>query len=477
MTKANDVWIVDDDRSIRWVLEKALGKAGMAVRSFESADAMLEALRHSKPDAVLSDIRMPGTDGIVLLQRLREECPEIPVIIMTAHSDLDSAVAAYDSGAFEYLPKPFDIEEAVAQVTRALRAGAVEQSDDDRAGGDTPEIIGEAPAMQEVFRAIGRLARSNITVLINGESGSGKELVAKALHRHSPRSAKPFIALNMAAIPRDLLESELFGHERGAFTGATERRYGRFEQANGGTLFLDEIGDMPMDLQTRLLRVLADGEFYRVGGREPVRADVRVIAATHQNLESLVQEKKFREDLFHRLNVIRVRLPALRERAEDIPLLIRHFLTLASAELGTDVKTIRPEVEAVLSGYSWPGNVRQLENTARWLTVMASGSEIHVEDLPPDVREGATESAMTPVGGDWRTALRTWADQRLAAGGAPLLDDALPAFEVVMIEAALAHTGGMKQEAAKLLGWGRNTLTRKMKELRLTGVEDLEESA
>ncbi len=477
MTKANDVWIVDDDRSIRWVLEKALGKAGMAVRSFESADAMLDALRHSKPDAVLSDIRMPGTDGIVLLQRLREDCPEIPVIIMTAHSDLDSAVAAYDSGAFEYLPKPFDIEEAVAQVTRALRHGAAEQSDDGRVGGDTPEIIGEAPAMQEVFRAIGRLARSNITVLINGESGSGKELVAKALHRHSPRSAKPFIALNMAAIPRDLLESELFGHERGAFTGATERRYGRFEQANGGTLFLDEIGDMPMDLQTRLLRVLADGEFYRVGGREPVRADVRVIAATHQNLEHLVQEKKFREDLFHRLNVIRVRLPALRERAEDIPLLIRHFLNLASTELGTDVKTIRPEVEAVLSGYSWPGNVRQLENTARWLTVMASGSEIHVEDLPPDVRKDAAESALAPVGGDWRTALRAWADQRLGTGGAPLLDDALPAFEIVMIEAALAHTGGMKQEAAKLLGWGRNTLTRKMKELRLTGVDDLEESA
>ena len=482
MTKGNEVWIVDDDRSIRWVLEKALGRADMEVRSFDSADAMIDALRHSMPDAVLSDIRMPGTDGIDLLRMLGEEHPEIPVIIMTAHSDLDSAVAAYDSGAFEYLPKPFDIEDAVAQVARALRHGVQNRGDEaPESGQETPEIIGEAPAMQEVFRAIGRLARSNITVLINGESGSGKELVARALHRHSPRAAKPFIALNMAAIPRDLLESELFGHERGAFTGATERRYGRFEQANGGTLFLDEIGDMPMDLQTRLLRVLADGEYYRVGGREPVKADVRVIAATHQNLEQLVREKRFREDLFHRLNVIRIRLPALRERAEDIPLLLRHFLQVAAAELGVDVKTVRPDVEAILSRYPWPGNVRQLENTARWLTVMASGSEIHVDDLPPDVLE---ESAVTDQGkvsagaeGDWCPALRAWADQRLKAGGPPLLDEALPAFETVMIEAALAHTGGMKQEAAKLLGWGRNTLTRKMKDLRLSGDDEMAESA
>jgi len=482
MTKGNEVWIVDDDRSIRWVLEKALGRADMEVRSFDSADAMIDALRHSLPDAVLSDIRMPGTDGIDLLRMLGEEHPDIPVIIMTAHSDLDSAVAAYDSGAFEYLPKPFDIEDAVAQVARALRHGVQNRGDEARESGqETPEIIGEAPAMQEVFRAIGRLARSNITVLINGESGIGKELVARALHRHSPRTAKPFIALNMAAIPRDLLESELFGHERGAFTGATERRYGRFEQANGGTLFLDEIGDMPMDLQTRLLRVLADGEYYRVGGREPVKADVRVIAATHQNLEQLVREKRFREDLFHRLNVIRIRLPALRERAEDIPLLLRHFLQVAAAELGVDVKTVQPDVEAILSRYSWPGNVRQLENTARWLTVMASGSEIHVEDLPPDVLE---ESAFKEQGkvstvaeGDWCTALRAWADQRLKAGGPPLLDEALPAFETVMIEAALAHTGGMKQEAAKLLGWGRNTLTRKMKDLRLSGDDEMAESA
>ena len=482
MTEGNEVWIVDDDRSIRWVLEKALGRADMEVRSFDSADAMIDALRHSRPDAVLSDIRMPGTDGIDLLRMLGEEHPDIPVIIMTAHSDLDSAVAAYDSGAFEYLPKPFDIEEAVAQVSRALRHSVQNRGDETpQSGQETPEIIGEAPAMQEVFRAIGRLARSNITVLINGESGSGKELVARALHRHSPRAAKPFIALNMAAIPRDVLDSELFGHERGAFTGATERRYGRFEQANGGTLFLDEIGDMPMDLQTRLLRVLADGEYYRVGGREPVKADVRVIAATHQNLEQLVREKRFREDLFHRLNVIRIRLPSLRERAEDIPLLLRHFLQVAAAELGVDVKTVQSDVEAILSRYPWPGNVRQLENTARWLTVMASGSEIHVEDLPPDVLEetAVTEQGTAAAGarGDWCPALRAWADQRLKAGGPPLLDEALPAFETVMIEAALAHTGGMKQEAAKLLGWGRNTLTRKMKDLRLSGDDEMAESA
>ena len=473
MTEYRRVWIVDDDRSIRWVLEKALSKADMDVRSFESADAALRALmRSDEPDVILSDIRMPGTDGIALLKNLRDRHPEIPVIIMTAHSDLDSAVSAYDGGAFEYLPKPFDIEEAVAQVQRALRHGAQQRAVPQGESSEAPEIIGEAPAMQEVFRAIGRLARSNITVLINGESGTGKELVARALHRHSPRASGPFIALNMAAIPRDLLESELFGHERGAFTGAHERRYGRFEQANGGTLFLDEIGDMPMDLQTRLLRVLADGEFYRVGGREPVTVDVRVIAATHQNLENLVAEKSFREDLFHRLNVIRIRLPALRERREDIPLLSRHFLKAAARELGVDPKILRPDAEAVLSAYAWPGNVRQLENTARWLTVMASGSEIHVDDLPPDVFEHRGQLVVGEPG-NWMTVLRAWADQRLRDGRTPVLDEALPAFETVMIEAALAYTGGMKQEAARALGWGRNTLTRKMKELRLLGRDDV----
>jgi len=472
MTEANRVWIVDDDRSIRWVLEKALTKAGLDVVAYDNADSVIDDLRREEPDIIVSDVRMPGTDGLSLLQNISKNHPEVPVIIITAHSDLDSAVAAYDGGAFEYLPKPFDVDEAVAQVRRAIRHRAQHRTVEAISSEGGAEIIGEAPAMQEVFRAIGRLARSNITVLINGESGTGKELVAHALHRHSPRKGGPFIALNMAAIPRDLLESELFGHERGAFTGAHERRLGRFEQANGGTLFLDEIGDMPMDLQTRLLRVLSDGEFYRVGGREPVKVDVRVIAATHQNLEELVGERRFREDLFHRLNVIRVRLPALRERREDIPLLIRHFLKSAARELGVDPKILLPEAETVLARYNWPGNVRQLENTARWLTVMASGSEIHVADLPPDVMSEATGSPYPAGPVDWRVDLRLWADECLSQGRTPLLDEAVPAFETVMIEAALAHTGGMKHEAAKALGWGRNTLTRKMKELGMTGVED-----
>jgi len=470
MTEGNRVWIVDDDRSIRWVLEKALTKAGLEVSAYDNADSVLRDLRKDQPDIIVSDVRMPGTDGLTLLHNISEQHPEVPVIIITAHSDLDSAVAAYDGGAFEYLPKPFDVDEAVAQVRRAIRHRAQSQASSSTDADATRDIIGEAPAMQEVFRAIGRLARSNITVLINGESGTGKELVARALHRHSPRKSQPFIALNMAAIPRDLLESELFGHERGAFTGAHERRLGRFEQANGGTLFLDEIGDMPMDLQTRLLRVLSDGEFYRVGGREPVKVDVRVIAATHQNLEQLVEERRFREDLFHRLNVIRVRLPALRERREDIPLLIRHFLKTAARELGVEPKLLLAEAETVLSGYHWPGNVRQLENTARWLTVMASGSEIHVADLPPDVMQQGGESSQGT--GDWENDLRRWADSRLREGRTPLLDDAVPAFETVMIEAALAHTGGMKQDAAKLLGWGRNTLTRKMKDLGMSALDE-----
>ena len=476
MKEGNRVWVVDDDRSIRWVLEKALGKAGLRVESFEDAEQILDALYKDQPDVIVSDIRMPGIDGLTLLQNISANYPDIPVIIITAHSDLDSAVAAYDGGAFEYLPKPFDVEDAVAQVKRAIRHRAQRQADKAPATRPMPEILGEAPAMQEVFRAIGRLARSHITVLINGESGTGKELVARALHRHSPRSSGPFIALNMAAIPRDLLESELFGHERGAFTGAHERRLGRFEQADGGTLFLDEIGDMPMDLQTRLLRVLADGEFYRVGGREPVRVDVRVIAATHQNLETLVAEKRFREDLFHRLNVIRIRLPPLRERQEDVPRLINHFLAAAAKELGTETKTLLPDAEAVLTAYHWPGNVRQLENTARWLTVMASGSEIHVNDLPPDVRGVGAEGSTAEHNGEWCAQLGKWAAQRLREGRTPVLDEAVPDFERTMIEVALAHTGGMKQEAARVLGWGRNTLTRKMKELGMSDTESDAES-
>ncbi|MCW8903235.1 nitrogen regulation protein NR(I), partial [Sedimenticola sp.] len=386
MPPTNSVWVIDDDRSIRWVLEKAFEKAGMAVKSFPSADGVMEALGLEQPDVIVSDIRMPGMDGLSLLEKITAAHPNLPVIIMTAHSDLDSAVAAFHGGAFEYLPKPFDVDEAVDQVSRACRKSrsSLAQVDDLQS---SPEIIGEAAAMQEVFRAIGRLARSNITVLINGESGTGKELVAQALHRHSPRAKKPFIALNMAAIPKDLMESELFGHERGAFTGAQGRRVGRFEQADGGTLFLDEIGDMPPELQTRLLRVLADGEFYRVGGHEPVNVDVRIIAATHQNLEQLVKQGRFREDLFHRLNVIRIHIPSLRERREDIGLLMRHFLSLAAEELGVESKTLLPETLATLERLNWPGNVRQLENTARWLTVMASSQEVHIKDLPPELLE------------------------------------------------------------------------------------------
>ncbi|OHC24433.1 MAG: nitrogen regulation protein NR(I), partial [Pseudomonadales bacterium RIFCSPHIGHO2_02_FULL_60_43] len=457
------VWIVDDDRSIRWVLEKALQQEGMTTQSFDSADGVLSRLSRQQPDVIISDIRMPGASGLDLLARIRELYPRLPVIIMTAHSDLDSAVASYQGGAFEYLPKPFDVDEAVSLVKRANMHAQEQQSlavpvEQPR----TPEIIGEAPAMQEVFRAIGRLSHSNITVLINGESGTGKELVAHALHRHSPRAASPFIALNMAAIPKDLMESELFGHEKGAFTGAANQRRGRFEQADGGTLFLDEIGDMPADTQTRLLRVLADGEFYRVGGHTPVKVDVRIIAATHQNLESLVQAGKFREDLFHRLNVIRIHIPRLSDRREDIPTLARHFLSRAALELAVEPKLLKSETEDYLQQLPWPGNVRQLENTCRWITVMASGREVHVDDLPPELLSQPQESA--PVS-NWEQALRQWADQALGRGQSSLLDTAVPAFERIMIETALKHTAGRRRDAAVLLGWGRNTLTRKIKEL------------
>ena len=468
MTKGDKIWVIDDDRSIRWVLEKALKQADMEVSSFSGATGVLDALERGRPDALITDIRMPGIDGLELLGDIRSRYPELPVIIMTAHSDLDSAVAAYQGGAFEYLPKPFDVDEAVALVQRAVDHRRRQEGSGAQAEiTQTPEIIGEAPAMQEVFRAIGRLSRSNITVLINGESGTGKELVARALHRHSPRKEAPFIALNMAAIPRDLLESELFGHERGAFTGAQNRRIGRFEQADGGSLFLDEIGDMPAELQTRLLRVLADGEFYRVGGHTPVKVDVRIIAATHQNLESLVKEGRFREDLYHRLNVIRVHIPPVRERREDIPLLLRFFLDRAAHELNVEPKMVRPEVANYLSHMDWPGNVRQIENLCRWLTVMAASREVHMDDLPPELADVVPSTAST--GSDWEQALRHWADQELARGEQGLLNHATPAFERIMIESALKQTNGRRQDAARLLGWGRNTLTRKIKDL---GMDD-----
>jgi two-component system, NtrC family, nitrogen regulation response regulator GlnG len=435
----------------------------MTTQSFDSADGVMSRLARQQPDVIISDIRMPGASGLDLLARIREQHPRLPVIIMTAHSDLDSAVASYQGGAFEYLPKPFDVDEAVALVKRANQHAQEQQNQEAPPTlTRTPEIIGEAPAMQEVFRAIGRLSHSNITVLINGESGTGKELVAHALHRHSPRAASPFIALNMAAIPKDLMESELFGHEKGAFTGAANLRRGRFEQADGGTLFLDEIGDMPADTQTRLLRVLADGEFYRVGGHTPVKVDVRIIAATHQNLETLVHAGKFREDLFHRLNVIRIHIPRMSDRREDIPTLARHFLSRAAQELAVEPKLLKSETEEYLKNLPWPGNVRQLENTCRWITVMASGREVHISDLPPELLSLPQDSA--PVT-NWEQALRQWADQALARGQSNLLDSAVPAFERIMIETALKHTAGRRRDAAVLLGWGRNTLTRKIKEL------------
>ncbi len=461
MNRVPRIWVIDDDRSIRWVLERALRQAEMDVTSFSNGVGVMDALERETPDVILSDIRMPGIDGLELLEQVTARYPELPVIIMTAHSDLNSAVSAFHGGAFEYLPKPFDIDEAVDQVQRACRKQH-ETTAEPPPLPHSPDIIGEAPSMQEVFRAIGRLARSNITVLINGESGTGKELVAHALHRHSPRAQAPFIALNMAAIPRDLMESELFGHERGAFTGAQTRREGRFEQADGGTLFLDEIGDMPAELQTRLLRVLADGEFYRVGGLSPIKVDVRIIAATHQNLRDLVAKGSFREDLFHRLNVIRIQLPALRDRSEDIGLLMRHFLAQAAKELGCEAKVLSDDALVRLERLEWPGNVRQLENTARWLTVMASTKQIHVVDLPPDL-DGIAAAAQADE--QWEGTLRAWTRRRLQQGDRGILDSAMPAFERILIECALEHTGGRRQEAAKLLGWGRNTLTRKIKDL------------
>ncbi len=458
------IWVVDDDRSIRWVLEKALSNADMKVQTFEEADSVLKALEKSQPDAIISDVRMPGMDGLAMLDKIHANHPDLPVIIITAHSDLDSAVSAYQGGAFEYLPKPFDIDEAVELTRRAVkhhREISKEKGSKTEPLQET-EIIGEAASMQEVFRAIGRLSRSNITVLINGESGTGKELVAEALHRHSPRAGNAFIALNMAAIQRDLLESELFGHEKGAFTGAQAMRKGRFEQADGGTLFLDEIGDMPAELQTRLLRVLADGEFYRVGGHIPVKVDVRIIAATHQNLEERVENGGFREDLFHRLNVIRIHIPALRERSEDIGLLARHFLQSAAAELGVETKSLDDESLEFLRKLEWRGNVRQLQNTCRWLTVMAPGQEVHIDDLPPEL---LNKEAKLQVSNDWIKVLQYWAEQQLANGETDLFDKATPEFERVMIQTALRSAGGRRQDAARLLGCGRNTLTRKIKEL------------
>ena len=464
------VWIVDDDRSIRWVFEKALSREGIAYSSFASAREALDALPGGAPQVLISDIRMPGQSGIELLQEVKEKHPAVPVIVMTAYSDLESAVAAFQGGAYEYLPKPFDVDQAVELIRRALGESQREQAALEPVG-EAAEILGQAPAMQEVFRAIGRLSQSSATVLITGESGTGKELVARALHRHSARAARPFVAINTAAMPKDLLESELFGHERGAFTGAQALRRGRFEQAEGGTLFLDEIGDMPAELQTRLLRVLSDGTFYRVGGHQQLKANVRVIAATHQELERRVREGTFRDDLYHRLNVIRVRIPSLRERREDIPLLARHFLARSATELGVEPKRFSDEVLAHISRMEFPGNVRQLENLCHWLSVMAPGQTVGVADLPAEFR-GETEGATPLPAGEWTGVLEQEVERRLARGESGIMEQLSRQFERSLITKALARTGGRKIEAANLLGMGRNTITRKIQELGIGDADD-----
>ena len=456
------VWVVDDDDSIRWVLNRAFEKVGFTTRDFANGELLLDALKSAQPHVIVSDIRMPGTDGFDVLSEVNARFENLPIVIMTAHSDLETTVTSFERGAFEYVAKPFDIDDIVATVRRAAnqthpRQDPIELDAEPSANG----IVGRAPAMQEVFRAIGRLTQSTATVMITGESGSGKELVAQALHDHSPRATGPLVALNMAAIPSELIESELFGHERGAFTGATEQRAGRFEQANGGSLFLDEIGDMPLPAQTRLLRVLAEGSFYRVGGRHNISVDVRIITATHRNLESLVLDSRFRDDLYHRINVIRIHVPALRDRKPDIAILASHFLAGTAQELGVERKTLSTEVIALFETLDWPGNVRQLENTCRWLTVMAPAQEVLVTDLPPELTD--LDKQVPKM--DWELALGAWVKQKLDAGAEDVLSTAIPSFERVLIKTALAHTNGRKREAAKLLGWGRNTLTRKLSEL------------
>jgi two-component system, NtrC family, nitrogen regulation response regulator GlnG len=459
------VWVIDDDRSIRWVFEKALAREGIPFKTFAQATEAMDALDATgAPQVLVSDIRMPGTSGLDLLQNVKQRFPDLPVIIMTAYSDLESAVAAFQGGAFEYLPKPFDVDQAVELIRRAL-GETTREGEAEEVSAASPDILGKAQSMQEVFRAVGRLSQSSATVLITGESGTGKELVARALHRHSPRADKSFVAINTAAMPKDLLESELFGHERGAFTGAQSLRRGRFEQAEGGTLFLDEIGDMPAELQTRLLRVLSDGTFYRVGGHQSIRANVRVIAATNQDLEARVREGLFREDLYHRLNVIRLRLPSLRERREDIPLLARHFLAKSARELGVEVKRLSDSAMAYLSARDLAGNVRQLENICHWLTVMSPTQLIEIGDFPPELRE-----EVEPASADWLAALAREADRRLVSGEKDIMENLSKSFEKTLIAKALAHTGGRRIEAAGLLGIGRNTITRKIGELGISDV-------
>lgn len=468
-----NVWIVDDDRSIRWVLEKALQKADIPCKTFSEAESVLQAIKKEQPALILSDIHMPGKSGLEMLSEIKKSYPKLPIIIMTAYSDLDSAVASFQGGAFEYLPKPFDIDKAIELVRRATEEN--EEEEQTPSEETASEIIGKAPAMQEVFRAIGRLSQSKATVLLTGESGAGKEVVARALHKHSPRANAPFVAINMAAIPKDLMETELFGHEKGAFTGASAIRHGRFEQAEGGTLFLDEIGDMPAELQTRLLRVLSDGYYYRVGGHQSLKANVRIIAATHQNLEAMVRENRFREDLYHRLNVIRLRLPPLRERPEDIPLLVNHFLQKSAENLGVEPKIMSEEAMEFLKRFPFPGNVRQLENLCNWLVVMAPSQHIRVTDLPEEISRGEAEkihknsevSSEETFGGSWEELLKAEVKEMLKSQSPDLMKQLSDTFESIVIGTALEYTHGRRVDAATRLGIGRNTITRKIAELKL----------
>lgn len=468
-----NVWIVDDDRSIRWVLEKALRKADIPCKTFSEAESVLQAIKKEQPALILSDIHMPGKSGLEMLSEIKKSYPKLPIIIMTAYSDLDSAVASFQGGAFEYLPKPFDIDKAIELVRRATEEN--EEEEQTPSEETASEIIGKAPAMQEVFRAIGRLSQSKATVLLTGESGAGKEVVARALHKHSPRANAPFVAINMAAIPKDLMETELFGHEKGAFTGASAIRHGRFEQAEGGTLFLDEIGDMPAELQTRLLRVLSDGYYYRVGGHQSLKANVRIIAATHQNLEAMVRENRFREDLYHRLNVIRLRLPPLRERPEDIPLLVNHFLQKSAENLGVEPKIMSEEAMEFLKRFPFPGNVRQLENLCNWLVVMAPSQHIRVTDLPEEISRGEAEkihknsevSSEETLGGSWEELLKAEVKEMLKSQSPDLMKQLSDTFESIVIGTALEYTHGRRVDAATRLGIGRNTITRKIAELKL----------
>lgn len=468
-----NVWIVDDDRSIRWVLEKALQKADIPCKTFSEAESVLQAIKKEQPALILSDIHMPGKSGLEMLSEIKKSYPKLPIIIMTAYSDLDSAVASFQGGAFEYLPKPFDIDKAIELVRRATEEN--EEEEQTPSEETASEIIGKAPAMQEVFRAIGRLSQSKATVLLTGESGAGKEVVARALHKHSLRANAPFVAINMAAIPKDLMETELFGHEKGAFTGASAIRHGRFEQAEGGTLFLDEIGDMPAELQTRLLRVLSDGYYYRVGGHQSLKANVRIIAATHQNLEAMVRENRFREDLYHRLNVIRLRLPPLRERPEDIPLLVNHFLQKSAENLGVEPKIMSEEAMEFLKRFPFPGNVRQLENLCNWLVVMAPSQHIRVTDLPEEISRGeagkihknSEVSSEETLGGSWEELLKAEVKEMLKSQSPDLMKQLSDTFESIVIGTALEYTHGRRVDAATRLGIGRNTITRKIAELKL----------